>query len=457
MLLSLPLLLAALLSPPPAGTARIQGKILHPAGKVVTVQLGRQKPVEAPVDAAGRFTLTVPVKEAGAATLETGDEYTPLWLAPGDDLTVSLDAEKFDETVKYTGIGARVNNYLAAEMLGSETLNARTEKAWDRAPAAFAAFADSVQAVQKQALNAALGTKPTPAETAFRTWKEREQAYELAARRLRYGTQHNVPATDAYYGFVSNPATPLDNPAALASEAYQGYVPAALAYYAQTAGAPPATSPLEMAVLRQAARRLSGPVREAVVPRLLQEGVMYAPLAIADSVQRYALSRLTLPVGLRKQVEESWAARQRTAPGLPAPDLHAVDTDGKAFEWASVRGKVVYLDFWASWCGPCIDQMPAAQKLHAALYDRAADVVFLNVSVDGNAANWRKAMTKHNVEGRNLHSAGDWESSALRAYGISSIPRYLIIGRDGRIVNGDAPRPSDGAEEAIRAALAAKK
>ena len=210
-----------------------------------------------------------------------------------------------------------------------------------------------------------------------------------------------------------------------------------------------------LAVCRQGLQRLSVPVQEKILPDLALQGVSYEPLAAADSLQRYALTHLSLKPASRIRVEKAWAARQLTRPGLPAPDLSATAADGKPFSWESVRGKVVYLDFWASWCGPCIGEMPAAQKLHAALHDRAADVVFLNVSVDGSAANWQKGMTKHHVEGQNLHSAGDWNSPALKAYGISSIPRYMIVGPDGRILDGEAARPSGGAEEAIRAALAA--
>ena len=442
--------------PPPATSVKIKGQILHPAGKAVTVQVGK-KSVEAPVDAAGRFKLTVPVSAAGAATLETGQEFTRLWLTPGDDLTLTLDAQRFDETVKYTGTGARVNNYLAAQVLGEEALGERAQAALNRPPAGYGAFRDSVQAGQEKKLSAALGTKPTAAETAFLTWKRRELAYEGAAQRLRYAEQKKVPAADPYYGFMRATDAPLDNPGALTSDAYRAYVPGALAYYAALDGALASGAPLEVAALRQAGKRLSAPVREAVVPQLVMEGVLYGSLAAADSVQRYALAHLTLKPETRTQLEKAWVARQRTRPGLPAPALSAVDAAGKAFDWASVRGKVVYLDFWASWCGPCIREMPAAQKLHTALHDRAADVVFLNVSVDGNAANWRKGMEKHKVEGQNVHSGGDWQSPALKAYGISSIPRYLVIGPDGLILDGDAPRPSGGAEEAIRAALAKGK
>lgn len=443
--------------PLPAGSAKIHGQILHPVGKVVTVQVRGQKVAEVPVDAAGRFNMTVPLKEASPAKLETGNEYTNLWLAPGDDLTLALDAKQFDETVKYTGVGARVNNFLAAEVLAAEPLEARTEAAEARSPAGFGAFVDSVKTARTAQLTAALSPQPTPAETAFLIWKRRELTYDWAAERLSYGQDHPLAPTDPYYAFLSDPAIPLDNPVALTSEAYRAFVSAALSYHARTAGATASGSSVLLTMLRQGAQRLSPAVQASVLPNIVLEGIDYLPFAVADSLQRAALAHLSLSAEDRGRVEAAWTARQLTRVGLAAPDLHATAADGKPFKWESVRGKVVYLDLWASWCGPCIGEMPAARKLHAALHDRAADVVFLNVSVDGSAANWQKGITKHNVEGQNLHSAGDFNSPALKAYGISAIPRYLLIGPDGRILDGNAPRPSGGAEAAIRAALAAKK
>jgi thiol-disulfide isomerase/thioredoxin len=441
---------------PPAASATIKGQLLHFTDKVVELQIGRQAPVEAPVDATGHFKLTVPLTEAGPASLETNNEYTQLWLTPGDALNVSVDIKQFDETIKYTGVGARVNNYLAGEVLGEEVLGERTKAALGRPPAGYAAFCDSVQAAQTARLTKALSTKPTAAETAFLTWKRREMAYEWVAQRLRYAQRKKLPATDAYYQFLSAPETPLDNPGALTSDAYRSYVPGALAYYAELDGAIAAGSPEQVAVLREAGRRLSTPVRKALQGQLVMEGMQFGPLVAADSVQRYALAHLDLSPAFQKQIADSWAARQLTRPGQPAPDLQAVDADGKPFTWASVRGKVVYLDFWASWCGPCIGEMPAALKLHSALHDNA-DIVFLNVSIDGKAANWQKGIAQHHVEGINVHSGGDWNSPAIKAYGLSSIPRYLIIGPDGIILDGDAPRPSAGAEDALRGALAGKK
>ncbi len=114
---------------PPVASATIQGQILHPAGKTLTVEVRGRRIAETPVDANGRFRLVVPLAEAGAATLETGDEVTDLWLTPGDNLTLTLDARQFDETVKYAGTGARINNYLAAEVLGEEALDEADERA----------------------------------------------------------------------------------------------------------------------------------------------------------------------------------------------------------------------------------------------------------------------------------------------------------------------------------------
>jgi thiol-disulfide isomerase/thioredoxin len=123
--------------------------------------------------------------------------------------------------------------------------------------------------------------------------------------------------------------------------------------------------------------------------------------------------------------------------------------DGKTVQDLSVviakyKGKLVLLDFWASWCGPCREEMPYAAILKKKYEDK--NIVFVAISTDANIQDWQKA-TKEEALGSadNFLLLNADQASFVKHYSINAIPRYVLIGKDGKVLNDDAPRPSDPA------------
>lgn len=118
--------------------------------------------------------------------------------------------------------------------------------------------------------------------------------------------------------------------------------------------------------------------------------------------------------------------------------------DGKDVSLAAYKGKVVYVDFWASWCGPCRQQFPYSKALHEKLSNKQKkDVVFLYISIDNTEDVWKNAINQLQIEGEHLLSTGGWNSGAAKQFQINSIPRYMLIDKKGIVVNQNASRPSD--------------
>lgn len=126
------------------------------------------------------------------------------------------------------------------------------------------------------------------------------------------------------------------------------------------------------------------------------------------------------------------------AEGLPAPDFAATDSAGQTVRLADLRGKVVLLDFWASWCGPCRREMPHSQRL--AEYFAGKPVQFVYVSIDQRREDWQKIVSSGKLP-KGIHLWTGTQHTALQAYGISSIPAYFLIDPQGMLVT-KAIRPS---------------
>jgi len=107
------------------------------------------------------------------------------------------------------------------------------------------------------------------------------------------------------------------------------------------------------------------------------------------------------------------------------------------------KGKVVYLDFWASWCGPCKKEMPYSQNLQEEF--KGQDVVFLYLSVDRNAQQWLSMIEKLQITGEHYRANSDVHQELNAQFNVRSIPRYVLIDKKGKVVSANATRPSNPA------------
>lgn len=132
---------------------------------------------------------------------------------------------------------------------------------------------------------------------------------------------------------------------------------------------------------------------------------------------------------------DRWDAQK---PGRKAPDFRASDINGREYTLADFRGKYVYVDIWATWCQPCRRELPYLKALEQKFEGK--EIVFLGLSVDSDRAKWEAKVRSGELSGIQLY-LGD-SSEFTKAYGISGIPHFILIGKDGTTVNPDMTRPS---------------
>lgn len=133
--------------------------------------------------------------------------------------------------------------------------------------------------------------------------------------------------------------------------------------------------------------------------------------------------------------------------GAPFPDINLVDQSGKVVTIQDFQGKVIYLDIWATWCKPCVEEFPYSKSLRQKILDD--DIFFMYLSVDNDTANWKSYLhEKKNLNG--IHLIEQESGTVWKSLKLDGIPRYMLIDRKGNIVNAFAPKPSS---EKIMAAI----
>lgn len=143
------------------------------------------------------------------------------------------------------------------------------------------------------------------------------------------------------------------------------------------------------------------------------------------------------------KMEEKYENFQDLMRGKPSPSFDYENHKGGKTTLEDLRGKYVYVDVWATWCGPCIGEIPSLKAKEEKYHD--ANVEFVSISIDDmdDGDKWRAMVDDRELGGTQLMADNAWKSSFPQEYQINGIPRFILIDPAGNIVSADAPRPSD--------------
>lgn len=128
--------------------------------------------------------------------------------------------------------------------------------------------------------------------------------------------------------------------------------------------------------------------------------------------------------------------------GKPSAEFDYENHKGGKTKLSDLKGKYVYIDLWATWCGPCRAEIPYLQKVEEKYHGKNIEFVSVSVDVVKDHDKWQRFVTDKQLGGIQLFSDKDWQSEFIKSYGVMSIPRFILIDPKGNVLNADAPRPS---------------
>lgn len=391
------------------------------------------------------FRFEMEIEHPVTAYLSLGNQQLPLFLNHDASLTVYADMEQWQETLGFSGSLKDENRFMAAfrdQVEPKYNQRQMIDYFRDASPEEFAEFGAEMV---REATNLLEEERFSTSET-FNNYFLTEIHYQMFSNLLNYPVYHqyfNQAETtpklpDDYYSFLGQAADFQDEK--LFTSSYTSFL---TEYLRHMIGQERETIPEGMSDFEKnmwmAEELLEGKTLDFARASLINFQLNHGDFETASEAY-HEFSQLSTHPDLTDLLEETYESALKVSPGSEAPAFTLSDMEGSEVSLSDFRGQVVYLDFWASWCGPCMREVPYAKELKKRFQEHN-DLVFLYISVDEDEEAWRNTVENHEIQGVHLNVNG-MRHEVPNSYNVRGVPTFFLIDRDGFILDNNPSRPS---------------
>ena len=389
----------------------------------------------------GKATVQLDGMDALYANVYYGEKTKNVYLQKGDDVTISFDANDFDNTFAVKG-----GNEKAIDYLNKIQLTGLSNEVYIQPWSEFKATVDKKIASMKRLLKA----RKFAADDKFLKMEEGRITYFYANAFLMYPVSHTYLTQDTtqvlgkdYYDTLRQYVKEDDDLAD--NDEYRNYMIETAHVFDEAGKNIRQLYPKVLAEMSYIGENTkSDKVRESLIHFLAFTYVEGNGVENITDLQNLYYTYVTSP-RLNEIFKKACAKWDKAAVGRPSPVFKGVDVNGKEMTLRDFRGKYIYIDMWATWCGPCQKELPFLKKLEEKFKGR--NIVFVGLSIDQDKAKWAARVKSGALSGTQLHIGKG--SKFQSDYRISGIPRFILLDPNGRIVNPDMTRPSSEDTEKI--------
>ena len=389
----------------------------------------------------GVFADTLRLNADGFYDLYVGRERTGIYLENGKNLSVNLNADEFDETLKYSGDLADVNNFLAAKYLWNEkNLDFKEVFSMDEDD-----FTKQLNSNQKSIDSLYVANKISNEN--FKKMLAEEDNYSRAIMIENYKDAHryysgvqDYRVSDNFYDELKN-INFKDTLAYRNSVAYQNLLEAHFNRLVNEETFESGNNSQTVMYLKKVNEALpNGYAKDKMMSSYLQFGLK--PDGSLDEAYNIYKNSNPDSENLAK-ITEHYNKLKAITEGNPSPTFNYENHKGGTTDLAALKGKYVYIDVWATWCGPCLREIPSLKEVEEDYKNK--NVQFVSISIDEakDYDKWKSMVSEKQLGGIQLMADNNWKSKFVEDYAIMGIPRFILIDPQGNIISADAPRPSD--------------
>lgn len=413
----------------------LSGTIENRGDLTVTVYDSDNNAQKIEIASDGTFTDTIRIEKANYYRLVAGRQNHQLFLMPNSDLNVTLDLASQEETPIFSGTAAKDNEYLAKKNSDTYTSD-------------FSTFFAGTEGQFKSRIDSILGARKTMLANSQASEKfiEIEQtALEIERKGYlkRYPQFHPYYTDDKTYEMSENFLAELEdydydnNDYATLYAPYRNLVNAQ--FNESYSKIDSTFSNFELMVETIGTRKSS-----RVKDELLGMAIFFFNANNSNvKASRDALLSLATADGIKEKINTKYEKIKNLTPGNASPTFDYENYKGGKTALADLKGKYVYIDVWATWCGPCIGEIPSLKKVEHDFEGKNVEFVSISIDTPDAYQKWRDMIADKELGGTQLMSDNNWKSEFIKGYAIDGIPRFILLDPEGNIVSSDAKRPSN--------------